>query len=123
MAAGLGTRMRSKTPKVLHPLGGRPMLAWVLDAAREATGRDPIVVYSPATERLTEVFDGTARFARQDEPRGTGDAVAAGLTALDADAAEVLVVNGDVPLLTAAVLRDLLEARRLDEAVMILVAV
>ncbi|HEU4671431.1 MAG TPA: bifunctional UDP-N-acetylglucosamine diphosphorylase/glucosamine-1-phosphate N-acetyltransferase GlmU [Candidatus Limnocylindrales bacterium] len=123
MAAGLGTRMRSRVPKVLHPLGGRPMLAYVLDAAREATGRDPIVVYSPATEALTETFAGSARFARQSEPRGTGDAVAAGLTEVDRDAGEILVVNGDVPLLTAALLRDLLEARRLDEAVMSLVAV
>jgi bifunctional UDP-N-acetylglucosamine pyrophosphorylase/glucosamine-1-phosphate N-acetyltransferase len=115
--------MRSKVPKVLHPLGGRPMLAYVLDAAREATGTQPVVVYSPATERLVEVFAGRARFARQSEPRGTGDAVAAGLAEVDPAAAEVLVLNGDVPLVTAAVLRDLLEARRLDEAVMSLAAV
>ncbi len=115
--------MRSKVPKALHPLGGRPMLAYVLDAAREATGRDPVVVYSPATEAVTGVFAGAARFAIQAEPRGTGDAVAAGLAEADPDAAEILVVNGDVPLLTAALLRDLLEARRLDEAVMSLIAV
>jgi bifunctional UDP-N-acetylglucosamine pyrophosphorylase/glucosamine-1-phosphate N-acetyltransferase len=123
MAAGLGTRMRSTVPKVLHPLGGRPMLAYVLDAAHEATGAEPVVVYSTATERVPDVFAGRARFARQEEPRGTGDAVAAGLAEVDADAGEVLVINGDVPLLTAALLRDLLEARRLDEAVMSLVAV
>ena len=49
LAAGEGTRMRSTTPKVLHPLLGRPMLAYVLDAAVEATGQRPVVVYSPAT--------------------------------------------------------------------------
>jgi len=44
LAAGLGTRMRSRVPKVLHPLCGRPMLAYVIDAAREATGHRPLVV-------------------------------------------------------------------------------
>ena len=44
MAAGLGTRMRSRLPKVLHPVCGRPMLAYVLDVARAATGAQPIVV-------------------------------------------------------------------------------
>jgi bifunctional UDP-N-acetylglucosamine pyrophosphorylase/glucosamine-1-phosphate N-acetyltransferase len=123
MAAGLGTRMRSRVPKLLHPLCGRPMLAYVVDAAREATRAEPVVVYSPATAALTDVFAGQARFALQDEPRGTGDAVAAGLREVDRDAAEVLVINGDVPLLSATLLRDLIEARRLDEAVLSLVAV
>ena len=49
MAGGLGTRMRSSIPKLLHPLCGRPMLSYVVEAARAATGRDPIVVTSPAT--------------------------------------------------------------------------
>ncbi len=123
MAAGLGTRMRSKLPKLLHPLGGRPLLGYVLDAVREATGEDPIVVYSPATAAVTEVFAGQGTFALQDEPRGTGDAVRAGLAVVPEDAAEILVLNGDVPRVQAAMLRDLIEARRLDEAVMTLVAV
>jgi bifunctional UDP-N-acetylglucosamine pyrophosphorylase / glucosamine-1-phosphate N-acetyltransferase len=123
MAAGLGTRMRSRVPKVLHPLCGRPMLAYVIDAAREATATDPVVVYSPATAAIPETFAGQARFALQPEPRGTGDAVAAGLRELDDDAGEVLVLSGDVPRVGGALLRDLLEARRLDEAVLSLVAV
>ena len=123
MAAGLGTRMRSKTPKVLHPLCGRPMLAYVIDAAREATGSDPVVVYSPATAAIPEVFAGLARFALQAEPRGTGDAVAVGLGEVADDAEELLVLSGDVPRVTPALLRDLLDARRLDEAVASLVAV
>ncbi|MBA2571172.1 MAG: NTP transferase domain-containing protein, partial [Chloroflexi bacterium] len=79
LAAGLGTRMKSRLPKVLHPLLGRPMLAYVLDAAREATGERPLVVYSPATEQVREVFADQADFALQEEPRGTGDAVRAAL--------------------------------------------
>jgi bifunctional UDP-N-acetylglucosamine pyrophosphorylase/glucosamine-1-phosphate N-acetyltransferase len=123
MAAGLGTRMRSRLPKLLHPLCGRPMLAYVIDAAQGATGDEPLVVYSDATAQLTEVFAGRARFVRQAEPRGTGDAVAAAMADLPVDADEVLVLNGDVPRVTPGLLRELLDARRLDEAVVSLVAV
>ncbi|HET7026473.1 MAG TPA: NTP transferase domain-containing protein, partial [Candidatus Limnocylindrales bacterium] len=123
MAAGLGTRMRSKLPKVLHPLCGRPMLAYVIDAGREATGSAPLVVYSDATAAIVDAFAGAARFVRQAEPRGTGDAVAVALAQLPAEAGEVLVLSGDVPRVTPALLEELLEARRLDEAVISLVAV
>ena len=123
LAAGLGTRMRSRVPKVLHPLCGRPMLAYVLDAAREATGATPLVVYSEATAAIVDAFGDRAAFVVQEEPRGTGDAVATALRALPHGAREVLVVSGDVPRVQVETLRDLLEARRLDEAVVSLVAV
>ena len=64
LAAGLGTRMKSRTPKVLHEICGRPMLAYVIDAAREATGRKPLVVYSPQTAQLCDVFAEMARRER-----------------------------------------------------------
>jgi bifunctional UDP-N-acetylglucosamine pyrophosphorylase/glucosamine-1-phosphate N-acetyltransferase len=99
------------------------MLAYVIDAAQGATGDEPLVVYSDATAQLTEVFAGRARFVRQAEPRGTGDAVAAAMADLPVDADEVLVLNGDVPRVTPGLLRELLDARRLDEAVVSLVAV
>jgi bifunctional UDP-N-acetylglucosamine pyrophosphorylase/glucosamine-1-phosphate N-acetyltransferase len=123
MAAGLGTRMRSRTPKVLHELCGRPMLAYVLEAARSATGAPPLVVYSPATASIVEVFAGRAEFVLQAEPRGTGDAIAAAVGVLPPEADEVLVVYGDVPRVRPELLGDLIEARRLDEAVITLVAV
>lgn len=108
--------MRSRTPKVLHRLLGRPMLAYVLDAAEDAAGRRPVVVYSPPVAALRDVFAERAEFALQDEPRGSGDALRAGLAAVPADAREVLVLNGDVPLLAPGLLADLLEVRREDEA-------
>ncbi|MGZ6269864.1 MAG: bifunctional UDP-N-acetylglucosamine diphosphorylase/glucosamine-1-phosphate N-acetyltransferase GlmU [Candidatus Limnocylindrales bacterium] len=123
LAAGLGTRMRSRLPKGLHPLCGRPMLAYVLDAAREATGGRPLVVYSEATAALLEVFAGEADFALQAEPRGTGDAVRAALAALPSDVVEVVVLNGDVPLVEASVVEALVEERRAASAVMALVSV
>ena len=123
MAAGLGTRMRSDTPKLLHPLAGRPMLAYVLDAAAAVSDWQPIVVHSPATAAVTEALEGRATFAVQDEPRGTGDAVRAAMPHLPEEADEIIVTNGDVPLLTADLLRELVEERRLDAAAIALVAV
>lgn len=123
LAAGLGTRMRSRVPKVLHPLCGRPMLAYVLDAAVAATGTGPVVVYSPATIAVRDAFADAAVMALQEEPKGTGDAVRAGLAAIPDDAEEVLVVSGDVPLVRASLLEALVDARRLDHAAIALVAI
>jgi len=110
LAAGLGTRMKSRTPKVLHQICGRPMLAYVIDAAREATGDKPLVVYSPATAELLDVFASEADFALQQVPRGTGDALRASLDQVPADVDEVVVLSGDVPLITSATV-DALVAR------------
>ncbi len=128
LAAGLGTRMKSTVPKVLHPLCGRPMLDFVLDAWSEAAADEggaarPVVVYSPAVAAICEVFADRADLALQDAPRGTGDAVRAGLTAVPDDATEVLVLSGDVPLITAADLDAVLEARREDDAAIALATV
>ena len=120
--------MRSSLPKVLHPLCGRPMLAFVLDAwaeiaADEAGSPRPIVVVSPAVEGVRSAFADRADFALQDEPRGTGDAVRAALAVVPTTAAEVLVLSGDVPLITAADLDAVLEARRQDDAAIALATV
>jgi bifunctional UDP-N-acetylglucosamine pyrophosphorylase / glucosamine-1-phosphate N-acetyltransferase len=101
--------MKSRLPKVLHPLCGRPMLAYVLDAARDATGEKPLVVYSPATAQVREVFADEADFALQDEPRGTGDAVRAALEALPDDVDGVVVLSGDAPLIDAEAVIDTLD--------------
>jgi len=122
LAAGLGTRMKSRLPKVLHPICGRPMLAYVVDAAREATGDMPLVVYSPATEQIREVFANEVDFAMQDVPRGTGDAVRAALDALPDDVDEIVVLSGDVPLIAADSVRWVAEGRRDNGAVMALAA-
>ena len=128
LAAGLGTRMKSATPKVLHELCGRPMLAYVLDAWAEtaadgdATGR-PIVVCSPAVDAIRAPFEGRADFALQDVPRGTGDAVRVALGSVPDDADEVLVLYGDVPLVTSEDLRVVRDARREDDAAIALATV
>ena len=108
MAAGLGTRMRSSVPKHLHPLLGLRMVDWVVDAARALEPERLVVVASLETR---DAFD-DIEVAVQDEPRGTGDAVAASRPALEGFDDDVLVLSGDSPLLTDELLRELVEAHR-----------
>ena len=123
LAAGLGTRMRSRLPKVLHPLCGRRMIDYVLESAVTATGSRPLVVYSPVTEAVRDAVADAADTALQDEPRGTGDALRAALAVLPPGVEELLVLSGDVPLVRPELLTALLEARTLDHAALSLVAV
>jgi bifunctional UDP-N-acetylglucosamine pyrophosphorylase/glucosamine-1-phosphate N-acetyltransferase len=112
MAAGLGTRMRSETPKHLHPLLGRRMLDWVLEAGRPL-GPDPLVVVASA--ETAGAVEG-ATVAVQREPLGTGDAVASAREALDGFDGDVLVLSGDTPLLTPEVLLGLVDEHRRERA-------
>ncbi|MEE4210497.1 MAG: bifunctional UDP-N-acetylglucosamine diphosphorylase/glucosamine-1-phosphate N-acetyltransferase GlmU [Parvularcula sp.] len=112
LAAGHGTRMRSSLPKVLHPIGGRPMLGHCLDTARSVGAQRIGVVIGAGGDQLREALpslDAKAQIAVQDPPRGTGDAVKAGLPLLDGFEGTVLVLYGDTPLITAATLRKLCE--------------
>ena len=113
MAGGLGTRMRSDTPKHLHLLLGRRMLDWVLDAVAATGPSRIVVVVSPQTnDTIAESLPEDVEIAVQPEPRGTGDAVAAARDALAGFDGDVLVVSGDAPLITAEVLGDLVSAHR-----------
>jgi bifunctional UDP-N-acetylglucosamine pyrophosphorylase/glucosamine-1-phosphate N-acetyltransferase len=98
LAAGEGTRMRSSLPKVLHPICGRPMILWPLLAARDAGAERVIVVDNPKRLLGEHLPEGTET-AIQEQPRGTGDAVAAAAAHVD-PSAPVLVINGDMPLIT-----------------------
>jgi bifunctional UDP-N-acetylglucosamine pyrophosphorylase/glucosamine-1-phosphate N-acetyltransferase len=112
LAAGVGSRMHAAQPKVLHPLLGRPMALWVVEAVRSVL-RDPaLLLLSPATAALHALAPtGTLR-AEQPEPRGTGDAVRCALPALPADATEVLIACGDTPLLEPSSISALIAIRR-----------
>jgi bifunctional UDP-N-acetylglucosamine pyrophosphorylase/glucosamine-1-phosphate N-acetyltransferase len=117
MAAGLGTRMRSRTPKHLHPLLGGRVVDWVIDYAREL-GADPIVVVASPDTR--DLYDGV-QVAVQEQPRGTGDAVASARATLEGFGGRVLVLDAAAPLLTAAHLEALIaDHEREDAAVTIL---
>jgi bifunctional UDP-N-acetylglucosamine pyrophosphorylase / glucosamine-1-phosphate N-acetyltransferase len=112
MAAGLGTRMKSATPKHLHPLLGRRLVDWVVEAARAAGVQRIVVVTSPDA---ADAFPGT-EVAVQQQPLGTGDAVRAAREALRDHAGDVLVLNGDVPGLAPETLDALLETHRSERA-------
>jgi bifunctional UDP-N-acetylglucosamine pyrophosphorylase/glucosamine-1-phosphate N-acetyltransferase len=116
LAAGQGTRMRSDTPKVLHELCGRPMVLWPVLAALEAGAGRVVVVDSPA-RALADVLPGGVEIAVQERADGTGGAAAAAMAELDAGtpqgadpAAPVVVLSGDVPLVSAEVISGLVEA-------------
>jgi len=111
MAAGLGTRMKSSVPKHLHPLLGRRLVDWVIEAAREV-GPDALVVVASPEHR--DAYAGV-EVAVQEQPLGTGDAVRAARAAVDG-ARELLVLSGDHPLLTGAALEQLIGAHRQSEA-------
>lgn len=111
LAAGKGTRMRSALPKVLHPLGGQPMLARVIASAQALHPHSVTVVVGFGAEAIRSAVETPSlRFAVQAEQHGTGHAVACGLHGLSgADSDRVLVLYGDVPLLSPEVLRPVLE--------------
>jgi bifunctional UDP-N-acetylglucosamine pyrophosphorylase/glucosamine-1-phosphate N-acetyltransferase len=108
LAAGHGTRMRSPLPKVLHPICGLPMVAWPVRAALDAGAHRVVVVGSPGAELSEHLPAGTV-VAVQPEARGTGDAVRCAAPHLEAGR-PVVVLAGDVPLITGAAIADLVAA-------------
>ncbi len=99
--------MRSGTPKLLHDLCGRPMIAWSVAAAREAGAERVIIVENPRRQ-LEAVLGDSVEFAIQEQPRGTADAVRAAAPQITG-AGTVIVLNGDHPLITAETIRGLTE--------------
>lgn len=123
LAAGLGKRMQSDLPKVLHTLAGKPMLAHVLDSARQLDPARIVVVIGHGAERVREAFEGEPglAFALQQPQQGTGHAVQQAVPALlEGDGADdaTLVLYGDVPLVQPDTLRKLLAARGQGMAVL-----
>ncbi|HEX3509454.1 MAG TPA: NTP transferase domain-containing protein, partial [Candidatus Dormibacteraeota bacterium] len=111
LAAGHGTRMRSRTPKVLHPILGRPMVDWVLNALTEAGAKDIKVIVSPHQVDLAAHLDGKAKVVYQREAHGTAHALQQ-LDPKDLKGKDILVANGDAPLITAQTFKRLIEAHQ-----------
>ncbi len=115
LAAGQGTRMRSRLPKILHTVGGRPLVGHVLDTAASLDPSRIVVVVRHERERVAETVAELAPgvvIVDQDEVPGTGRAVEAALGALEDFAGDVLVLSGDVPLLESHTLAALVETHR-----------
>lgn len=107
LAAGKGTRMKSALPKVLHRLGGKPMIRFVLNAAETAGAKRRIVVAGFKADMVEAELANDAEIVLQHEQLGTGHAVMQTKRALDNFEGTVMVLCGDTPLLTAATLKNL----------------
>ncbi|MCM2359342.1 MAG: bifunctional UDP-N-acetylglucosamine diphosphorylase/glucosamine-1-phosphate N-acetyltransferase GlmU [Geobacteraceae bacterium] len=110
LAAGKGTRMKSDLVKVLHPLAGRPMISWPVEAARQAGASRIVLVVGHQGERVREYFcaDPEIAFAVQQEQLGTGHAVACAAPLLSGSGGRVLILCGDAPLIRPETLRGML---------------
>src|SRR4051794_32399691 len=114
MAAGLGTRMRSELPKVLHPVAGKPMVAWVIDAAREAGASEVVCIVRPG-DGVEEGLPETVAVARQERGEGTGSAVLAARDRLE-EGGSFVVLSGDHPLVSRELIGSLVGTHRGEEA-------
>jgi bifunctional UDP-N-acetylglucosamine pyrophosphorylase/glucosamine-1-phosphate N-acetyltransferase len=114
MAAGSGTRMRSSTPKMLHPVCGRAMVAWPILAAREAGAGRVAAIVSPGRDISAGLPEGVET-VEQPQPDGTGGAIRAALPLIE-EAETVLVLSGDVPLISTDVIAALLDSHLASEA-------
>jgi len=118
LAAGEGKRMRSARAKLLHSLGGRPLVRYPVDLARAVGATGTLVVIGHQGPAVRAALAGAAdlRFAAQPAPRGTGHALAVARAAIPATAREILVLSGDVPLLSADTVTALLARHRATRA-------
>ncbi len=117
MAAGHGTRMKSRLPKVVHPACGRPLVFYPVRAALELGAEQVVVVVNPQSHQAVQeglaahIDEGQISFAIQEVPQGTGDAARVGLARVELNAEDrVLILSGDTPLLTSEALQPLLDS-------------
>jgi bifunctional UDP-N-acetylglucosamine pyrophosphorylase/glucosamine-1-phosphate N-acetyltransferase len=109
LAAGMGKRMQSALPKVLHPLAGKPLLGHVIDTARTLRPTQFVVIYGHGGNAVVDAFTGTnIQFAKQEPQLGTGHAVQQAIPLLD-DTVPTLILYGDVPLTTSTTLQRLVD--------------
>lgn len=112
LAAGYGTRMKSDLPKVLHPLVGKPMVHYALEAARQAGTETPVLVVGYQADAVKQAIGEKARYVLQEQLLGTGHAVMQAETLLKGESDYILVTYADMPLLRAETLERLLETQK-----------
>jgi len=111
LAAGMGTRMKSTKAKVLHKVLGKPMILYVVETAKKVAGNNVILVIGHQADMVKRIVSEKAnvRYAYQDKQLGTGHAVSCALPLIPEDCEEVVILCGDVPLLTADTVIDLVD--------------
>jgi bifunctional UDP-N-acetylglucosamine pyrophosphorylase/glucosamine-1-phosphate N-acetyltransferase len=118
LAAGQGTRMKSKTVKVLHRAAGRRIIDYVVDLAADVCERPPVIVIGHQRDAVQEAIGDRGRFAIQQQQKGTGHAVLMAAEILEREAARgrhVLILSGDVPLTRPETLRQLLDQHEAEK--------
>jgi bifunctional UDP-N-acetylglucosamine pyrophosphorylase/glucosamine-1-phosphate N-acetyltransferase len=115
LAAGQGTRMKSNLQKVLHPLMGRPLVAYAVQTIQALTDSRPVLVVGREADAVRETVGQEAIFVEQAEQKGTGHAVLQARGALQGQSDLVLVTYADMPLLTVETLRRLVERQRQND--------
>lgn len=123
LAAGQGKRMKSRLPKVLHKLQGRPLLAHVLETAKHLDVFKIVVVIGHGGERVkVEMMESACRFVTQEEQLGTAHAVQQAEGELSDFQGDILILSGDVPLITPRTIEKLIQAHRNSGAVLSLIS-
>lgn len=123
LAAGMGTRMVSRLPKVLHPVAGRPLIGWLLETVQDLSPEKIIVVSGPDKTALESAIPPSAILAVQSDRKGTGDAVRSALPDLKDFSGDVLILMGDAPFISRETLDRLLTLRRKTGAALAVAAV
>ncbi|MBR5260525.1 MAG: bifunctional UDP-N-acetylglucosamine diphosphorylase/glucosamine-1-phosphate N-acetyltransferase GlmU [Eggerthellaceae bacterium] len=119
LAAGAGTRMKSKKPKVAHEVLGKPLVSWVLDAAKAAGAEEVVTVVGHMREQVIPLVDGASKVVVQAEQRGTGHAVMMCADALAGFDGSLVVLYGDTPLVTAETISSLVRMREENGAAVV----
>lgn len=123
LAAGQGTRMKSKRQKILHHVGGKPMVQHVFEAAAAVSDRPPVLVIGPGESGVPDLFGDSANYVVQPEQLGTGHATQMAQALLQNQADQVIVTYGDMPLLRADSLRRLAEIQETTAAALSMLTV
>jgi bifunctional UDP-N-acetylglucosamine pyrophosphorylase/glucosamine-1-phosphate N-acetyltransferase len=123
LAAGQGTRMKSRLPKVLHPILGKPLAWYALEAVRKVTAETPLLVIGHGADQVRQAFADQARFVIQEQQLGTGHAVLQAEAALRNETDAVIVTYADMPLLAAETLQELVAAHQTHAAAITMLTV
>jgi bifunctional UDP-N-acetylglucosamine pyrophosphorylase/glucosamine-1-phosphate N-acetyltransferase len=105
LAAGMGTRMKSNMPKVLHRVCGKPLCKWVIDASKEAGAEKVVTIIGHKADMVKETIGDVTEFALQSEQKGTGHAVMQAVDFIKNVTGSVVILNGDTPLINAETIK------------------
>ncbi|MFA6010245.1 MAG: NTP transferase domain-containing protein [Desulfobacteraceae bacterium] len=125
LAAGKGTRMKSDKAKVLHEINGKPMINYVVETASKIAGDNIVVVVGHQRQEVKNavLLTANARFALQEEQKGTGHAVHCALPEIDSSIDDIVILCGDVPLISSETIKNLINKHENENAAVTVLAV